>query len=81
MRKHHLKTTYGISVTDYEQMLKKQNGKCICGRDNGKINLHVDHDHKTGKIRGLLCYRCNHAIGLLADNPEILKALYKYLQK
>ena len=68
-----------------EEMLIKQNGKCICGRDNStnkiSIYLHVDHDHETGKVRGLLCFSCNRILGASQDNPEILKILIEYLQR
>lgn len=79
-RERRLKTVYGITAQDYDDMLKKQGGKCICGKDNGSIRLHIDHDHRTGKIRGLLCYRCNHAIGLAQDNPETFEILAQYLR-
>jgi hypothetical protein len=58
---------HGITLADYEAMLARQGGGCAtCGRkpESGK-NLHVDHDHQTGKIRGLLCIGCNLAIGYL----------------
>jgi hypothetical protein len=61
-RARHLKYTYGITEADYEAMLSRQGGAChICKTtDTGKWKyLHVDHDHVTGKVRGLLCVRCN----------------------
>lgn len=51
----------------------------ICGREPGSRRLHVDHCHETGLIRGLLCSRCNSGIGLLRDDPELLKTAYNYL--
>lgn len=81
---------YGITLEDKESMLKKQNYKCaICGKelflfgepkDKNKI-AHVDHNHDTGKVRGLLCDSCNRGIGLLKDNPEYLLKAASYLKK
>lgn len=87
--KYNLKYQYGITDTDYELMLKSQEEKCkICGQsettknNNGKIKrLSVDHDHKTGKIRGLLCDNCNNALGRFNDDIEILKAAITYLER
>lgn len=81
--------TYGITEAQYELMLKSQNGVCaICGRSetskhqNGKIKrLSVDHNHKTYKIRGLLCQCCNAAIGMAKDDPKVLRKAAEYLEK
>jgi len=68
-------------------MLHSQNGLCaICGKPPSRRNvkemlLHVDHNHKTGKIRGLLCNSCNRGIGLLGDNPDTLFAAEGYLRR
>lgn len=71
-RKYNLLRQYGITIEDYDLLLKKQNGKCaICGTTepgNRSNNFSVDHDHITGKIRGLLCNDCNRGLGLLKDN-------------
>ena len=57
---------YGITLTQYEDMLQQQEGKCaICNTAPKKRRLAVDHNHKTGELRQLLCIRCNHAIGVL----------------
>ena len=66
----------------YERMLYLQNGKCaICGReDNGARRFCVDHDHETGRIRGLLCGRCNTGLGFFEDNTEALRAALEYLE-
>ena len=83
----HLKKTYQMSFEDQEKMLKAQNNQCaICKRLLSEP--HVDHDHKCcpGKtscgqcIRGLLCYSCNYAIGLLHDDPLIVQAATDYLK-
>lgn len=82
-RNSHLKKRYGITIDDYEQMLKDQNNKCaICGNGHTKGTrgkLYIDHCHKTNKVRGLLCQKCNSAIGLLGDNKTLLKKALKYL--
>ena len=74
---------YGIDVPDYERMLEEQNGGCwICGKQpTGKRALDIDHDHKTGKVRGLLCSNHNRAIGLLGDDIRALVKALDYLVK
>jgi hypothetical protein len=63
-RKSMLKRQYGLTLEDYETMLVTQGGVCkMCGGPPGKRMLAVDHDHETGKIRGLLCVRCNVGLG------------------
>lgn len=89
IRKTHLKQKFGMTLEDYDRMFESQNGVCvICGCPeiiNGHGNkikkLAVDHNHITGKIRGLLCHSCNHALGLLNDNPIIVKSLLEYIIK
>lgn len=79
LRDQYLRREYGISLGEYLEMLRGQNGACaVCG-DGGK--LHVDHDHETGRVRGLLCGSCNRALGLLKDNVDSLKSAIDYLQK
>jgi hypothetical protein len=72
---------YGISRDDYYFLLDNQNGVCgICHEaPNGKA-LCVDHDHSTGKVRGLLCNRCNRCLGLLKDDSKILRRAIDYLE-
>jgi hypothetical protein len=81
-RDAHLRRKFGIGIDDYERMLAEQNGGCrICGTpppENG--SLHVDHDHDTGQIRGLLCVSCNNAIGALKENLDIFLAAMAYLE-
>lgn len=80
-RADYLRYHYSLSVESYEAMFKKQLGVCaICqhGSTDGK-RLHVDHSHKTGTIRGLLCGHCNRGIGLLKDDPEIVSRAKEYL--
>ena len=83
-RDYDLQRNYGIDNDTYLQMLLEQNGCCkICGiseKDN-KSKLHVDHSHKTGKVRGLLCSRCNTAIGKFKEDPEIIKRAIAYIER
>lgn len=79
-----LKKKYGMSENDYAEMLDRQGNVCaICGEQdaNGQRRLVVDHDHATGKVRGLLCNTCNLGIGYLKDNTSILTSAIEYLTK
>ena len=80
-RKQRLKK-YGITQETYDKMLTEQNNCCkICGRNQTEVKQRfcVDHNHKTGIVRSLLCHRCNSAIGLLYDDVDIIKIAVKYL--
>lgn len=72
---------YGITWAEYHEMLDAQDGNCaICDRHPTSVGqLVVDHDHSTDKVRGLLCQRCNLALGLFLDNPDAVKAAHDYL--
>ena len=74
---------FNITLAEYDEMLEGQGGGCaICGmtpEDNGK-RLAVDHDHETDEVRGLLCNNCNTGIGLLQDNPAVLRSAANYLE-
>jgi hypothetical protein len=73
---------YGIDVEDYERMLFEQDGVCyICKEPPSKRALDIDHDHKTGKVRGLLCSNHNRALGLLGDDIILLLRATEYLVK
>lgn len=79
-----LKQLYNISLNEYNNMLISQNGKClICGMDlkNSKRGFAVDHDHKTGKVRGLLCHLCNTGLGNFKDSVSLLHKAISYLDK
>ncbi|KKL57780.1 hypothetical protein LCGC14_2231970, partial [marine sediment metagenome] len=88
-KKRALRYKYGITIEKYTEMLLEQKGVCaICGlpetrvSNNGNIKvLSVDHCHETGKVRGLLCQRCNSGIGFLNDDIENLKCAILYLNK
>lgn len=80
-RKSYLKRKYGITPEQYDALLAKQEGGCaICGRPPRRdIALHVDHEHGTGRIRGLLCFRCNNALGDFDDDHDRLVHALTYL--
>ena len=75
---------YGLSIEEYEALVKKQKGKCqVCGvheSEQKKKRLAVDHSHKTKEIRGLLCQDCNLMLGQFEDDPLLLNAACKYLK-
>jgi hypothetical protein len=72
--------SYGITVEEYDEMLESQGGGCyICGIGPVGRALDIDHDHRTGKVRGLLCSNHNRALGLLGDDPDLLLAAHTYL--
>lgn len=82
------KRKFGITVDEYNDLLMKQEGVCgICKNPETALdhrtkqirNMAVDHCHTTGKVRGLLCSKCNTALGSFKDNVEYLKAAITYL--
>lgn len=76
------KATYGMEPGTYDRMLVEQGCRCaICGGPGGKKGLVIDHDHETGKVRGLLCSTCNTGIGHLCDDADLLLAAAAYLLK
>ena len=84
-RANKYKNKYGITIEDYDRMLEDQGGRCAICRTNDPggsgSRFAVDHDHKTGKVRGLLCQNCNTGIGLLQDNVLILEQAIRYLNE
>lgn len=89
---NHLRRTYGISYDDYFAIYSAQGEACaICGRSelrreqSGKrkqiLPLFVDHDHTTGKVRGLLCSKCNSGLGMFEDNIDSLITAISYLKE
>lgn len=78
-----LKRKYGITIDDFNDQLEQQDYRCaICLTDEsiGNGHFHVDHDHKTGKIRGLLCHHCNVALGSFKDSVETMEKAIDYLK-
>ena len=79
-RERHLIRKYGVTLADYDKMFSAQNGLCaVCGKAQDRA-FDVDHDHKTGIVRGLLCASCNRMIGHAGDLPETLEAGAAYLR-
>ena len=80
-----LRTSYGLTVEQFDALLAAQNGVCaICGRpQTHKLweELCVDHDHTTGKVRALLCHHCNVMVGYAERDPKVLLMTYEYLRE
>jgi hypothetical protein len=81
LREWYLLKTYNLTLEQYNKMWINQNGCCaICKKHELEIQkLHVDHNHDTGQVRGLLCPQCNKGLGLFYDNKEYLETAIKYL--
>ena len=76
-RHYHLKRRYGIGADDFDELVAQQGGVCaICGRADPE---HVDHDHDTGAVRGILCFNCNGGLGQFRDSIDALLAAAAYL--
>lgn len=76
---------YGISRNEYDDMFALQNGRCaICETDKpraaNKQNFYVDHDHETGKVRGLLCFECNIGLGKFKEDTSVMTRAIEYLR-
>jgi len=83
-RKFQLKYKFGLTLEDYNSMFDEQQGKCaVCGRHQSelKLSLAVDHNHETGKVRGLLCSGCNTALGMLRENKNSILSMVEYLKR
>lgn len=79
-RAEHLRKTFGLTQADYDALLAAQGGGCaICRRKPEKISLHVDHDHQTGEVRSLLCFRCNGGAGQFKEDVDLLARAIDYL--
>lgn len=82
-RRYHLKNMFGITPEDYDRMFKEQDGRCaVCGTQRNMSDdrrFSVDHNHTTGHVRGLLCNKCNVALGSADDSPDRLIELACYL--
>lgn len=80
--RYNLKSKYGLTPADYEQMLGEQDGRCkICSEKPGKRILVVDHNHSTKKVRSLLCHRCNAGLGMFKDSLGLLLKATAYLEE
>ena len=81
-RNYVLKKKFGITLQEYIDLFDKQGKKCaVCGKENkNKKPFPLDHCHKTGKVRGILCSQCNSGIGLFYDNVAFLKSAIEYLE-
>lgn len=77
-----LKFNYGITLEQYEVIVEIQNGKCaICKTLPANKRLSVDHNHVTGKVRGLLCLKCNSAVAFAKEDVSILEEMISYIKK
>lgn len=81
LRRYQLKHEYGITPEAYEQLKISQNGACAICKTVPKAALHVDHNHVTNKIRGLLCVKCNTGLGSFSDDTLRLRLAADYLEK
>ena len=73
---------YGLSARDYERLLNRHQGRCgICEMEMPEASLVIDHDHKTGTVRGLLCGGCNAGLGMFKDSPSSLTRAAEYLRR
>ena len=84
VRSQYLKRNYGLTFEEFDSMLSKQDNCCAICQGKEPYGRHkrftVDHNHKTGEVRGLLCNRCNTALGLVEDNIHTLKSMIQYLE-
>ena len=80
-RRAHKFRRYGLSLADFERLCEAQGDRCAICRspETDGWDLAVDHDHMTGKVRGLLCRRCNAGLGLLRDDEQLLRRAADYL--
>ncbi len=82
-RRRHYKRKYGITEEQFARMVELQGNRCgICGgsEPGGKVGWHLDHDHKTGKLRGILCNSCNLSLGGFHDDIALLESALRYLK-
>jgi hypothetical protein len=80
VQRNRILAKYGLTLEDYNKMLREQDGVCaICSRRQNP--LHVDHNKRTGEVRGLLCMPCNTGLGFFGDNIGIMREAIKYLAK
>ena len=88
-RRSDLMRHYGITLEEFDAMHEAQTGLCAaCGQpesrrtpSGGVAPLHVDHDHETGRVRRLLCYHCNNALGHFRDDPDLMRRAADYIEE
>lgn len=85
-KEHWLQKQYGISTAEKRSMLEAQGWKCANPGCNASVSMggpetHIDHDHVTGKVRGILCRLCNCALGMVRDDRDVLRGLVVYLDR
>lgn len=83
-RKQYFKTKYGLTLEERDAMIAAQNGKCaVCPNTSpgNKLGWVVDHCHATGKLRGVLCHRCNLTLGFVNDSVDALRSLIEYVER
>jgi len=78
-RAFHLKRRYKVDTVQVEWLILQQGGVCAICRT--RKALHVDHDHATGRVRGILCFNCNREIGKFGDDPALLRSAIAYIEK
>lgn len=81
IRKNQLLRKYGIGLEEYEAMRAAQGGACLLCGGKPESNLHVDHDHGTGAVRGLLCRPCNTGLGMFQEDAALLRRAASYLEE
>ncbi len=81
-RRHKLKK-YGITDVEYQKIIKTQNNRCeVCGNEEKeRPKMPIDHNHATGKFRGVICSRCNRVLGAVDDEATLLRKLAEYLER
>lgn len=77
-RHYHLKQRFGIGADEVEAMIRAQGGLCACCGEDPAV--HVDHDHKRGKVRGILCEPCNGGLGQFRDRVDVIERAIRYLE-
>ncbi len=87
-RNHHFQRSFGLTIEDVDRMIEQQEGKCAnigcrrtLSRGRKTDSAHLDHDHKTGKVRAVLCQACNVALGRLREDPNVIAGLLEYLRE
>lgn len=79
-KKYRLRHNYSITPGEHESMYARQNGCCgICGQQVKYEDVQTDHDHATGKVRGLLCHRCNLMVGYVENTPELVSPILRWI--